>query len=166
MCRAPSSLQSLLCFSSFHPTQLLQYTLILSCALKALKPRPSKTIMPTCGCSSGLQPQLNLSIQVKWVKAHGLERPEFISKFAVSSHQLLGNALADKLAGRAADAAAIDPDIASRILSLYAETQAIHRRVVSILGTLIRDRPMGPPLRHPQPDHLPLSFYASFLCTL
>ena len=82
----------------------------------------------------------SLDIQVRWVKAHGLEHPEFISKFALSLHQLLGNALADKLADRAADAAAIDPDIACRILSLYAETQAIQRRFVSTLGILVRER--------------------------
>ena len=54
----------------------------------------------------------------------------------------------------------MDPEITSKILSLYAETQAIQRRFVCILGTLIRDKPREPPIKHSLPEHLPLSFYA------
>ena len=102
----------------------------------------------------------SLAIQVRRVKAHGLEHPEFMSMFALSPHQLLGNAIADKLADRAATAAAIDHEFASKILSLYAETQAIQRRFVSILGKIVKENFRESPLRPPQPEHLSLSYYA------
>ena len=46
------------------------------------------------------------------------------------------------------------------MLSLYAETQAIQRRFVCILGSIIKDKAREAPMKHPQPEHLQLSCYA------
>ena len=86
----------------------------------------------------------SLNFQVKWVKAHGLEHPKFIVKHDLDLYRLVGNACADKLADRAAEAAQIDAATASPVLKLLSKTQAVQIRLLAVLSQIIRDNPRDP----------------------
>ena len=71
------------------------------------------------------------------MKAYGLEHPELIPKIQLSHHQLVGDAIAHKLAERAAKEAELDRHTVSKVLELYSLTQAIQRRLLSILASIV-----------------------------
>ena len=105
----------------------------------------------------------NLSVQITWMKAHGLEHRELIQQTGLTFHQLVGNAIADKLADRAAIESELDPDLVKQVLDLYAPTQKIQLRHIAIL-TDFHEAPRPNYLKHVQPVALQNSFY--IVCSL
>ena len=83
----------------------------------------------------------DLSVEITWMKAHGLEHREFIPKFGLTFHQLVGNAIADKLADRAAVEAELDSDVVKQVFDLYALTQKVQHRHIAILTEIIHEAP-------------------------
>ena len=71
----------------------------------------------------------------------------------------MGNAIADKMAERAAIQSELDSEIVKQVLDLYALTQSIQLRHVAILTEIIHEAPRPNYPKHEQPVALPISFY-------
>ena len=97
----------------------------------------------------------NLSVAVLWAKSHGIENPQYIIDYCIDFQYRVCNAMADKLADRAAKETALDKAIVHKFIIQYALTQLIKRRLLQIVKSFILKAlvtlPLGPSCPTPVP---------------
>ena len=102
----------------------------------------------------------NLTLNIVWVKAHGIEEPLNIDTYNIKPIDLFGNACADLLADRAAESASLSMNVVAKVLDALALLQLVQSRLLAVLADIISLSPARSVAKPPCPAPLPLSFFA------
>ena len=86
----------------------------------------------------------SLDVTLTWVKGH-CESNHVAAQFSLSLHDIYGNACADRLADRAAQAYEIAPQDALDLLWFYGVARKIQARAICVLSSVIPQRSTVPP---------------------
>ena len=86
----------------------------------------------------------SLDVTLKWVKGH-CESVDVATRFSMTIHDIYGNACADRLADRAAQAYEVAPQDALDLSWFYGVVRRIQARAIIILSVVIPQRSTVPP---------------------
>ena len=89
------------------------------------------------GLLASLRAARQLDLSVQWVKAHGVEHPEYIDKYRLLPLLIYGHVVAYIFADKAAERAEIGLADASTYWRTCRETQEVQKRLVAILAIVI-----------------------------